>query len=74
MTSVLIFDDVIKKVGFGKQIMHQSRKPVNNFINRHHFTVGIAGSDFDRTPCLGLKILGGGSIYISSILTIAYFF
>ena len=63
MTPSSIFDDVISKVVSDQQIMHQSCEPVNHLINRHHFTVGIAGPDFNDMSCLELEILGGKHIY-----------
>ena len=53
--------------------MYQSREPVNYFIDRHHFTMGIGGPDFKYIPCLQLEILEGEGIYVYSILTIASF-
>ena len=43
----------------GQQIIHHSREPVNYFIKPHHFTIGIAGTDFKYIPCLEFEILGG---------------
>ena len=42
-----IFDDTIKKVVSGQQIIHQSREPVNYFIDRHRFTMDIVGPDIN---------------------------
>ena len=39
------FDDAINKAFSGQQTIQKSRKPVNYFIDCHHFTVGIAGPD-----------------------------
>ena len=52
MTPFFIFGDVINIEMSGQEIMHQSREPANNFIDRHHFTMGIAGPDFNCMPCL----------------------
>ena len=49
-----IFDDVINKRVPGQHIMLES---VNYFIDRHHFTMGIAGPDFNCMSCLELEIL-----------------
>ena len=72
MTSSFIFDDIIKKVVSCQQIKHQSRELVNYFIDRHHFRMGIAGTNFNCMSCLELEILGGG-IYVSYILFTASF-
>ena len=63
MTPSFIFDDAINKVVSGQQIMHQSREPVNHLIDRHHFTMGIAGPDFNCMSCLELEILVGKHIF-----------
>ena len=55
MTTSFIFDDVINKVVSGQWIMHQSHEPVKHLIERHHFTMGIAGSDFNCMPYLELR-------------------
>ena len=59
MTLCFICDDVINKAVSGQQIMHQSCEQVNYFIDRHHFTMGIPGPDFNYMLCLELEILGG---------------
>ena len=59
MTPFFIFDEVINKVVFGQQIMHQSLDPVNYLTDRHHFTVDIADPGFNCMSCLELEILGG---------------
>ena len=59
MTPSLIFDDAINKVVSGQEIIHQSREPVSYFIDRHHFTIGIVGPDFNCMSYLELEILGG---------------
>ena len=72
----LVFDDAINKAAPGKQIMHQSPEPVNYFINRHHFTMGIAGPNFNCMPFLGLEMLGGRRhicFFCTSVLTLASF-
>ena len=55
-----VFGDIINKTAAGWQIIHQSREPVNYFISRHHFTMGIAGLDFNCMTCLEL----GGEAYM----------
>ena len=57
VTSLFTSSDVIKKVVSGQQIIHQSCEPVNYFIDRNHFTISIAGPDFNFMPCLELEIL-----------------
>lgn len=59
MTPFFIFDDVIQKVASDQKIMHHLREPVSYFIDRHHFTIGIVGPDFNCMSYLELEILGG---------------
>ena len=73
MTPFSIFDDTIKKVVSGQQIIHQSREPFNYFIDRHHFTLDIAGPDINCMLCLKVEILGGEGVCVSSILSVASF-
>ena len=73
MASFFIFDDVLNRVVSCQEVMHYSRKPVNYFIDRYHFTMGIAGPDFTCMPCVELEITGEEGIYISSILTTGSF-
>ena len=73
MTPFSIFDDTIKKVVSGQQIIHQSREPFNYFIDRHHFTMDIAGPDINCMLCLKVEILGGEGVCVSSILSVASF-
>ena len=49
----------MKKAVSGQPIMHQPREPINYFIDRHHFTMGIAGQNFNCIPFLELEILRG---------------
>ena len=42
----------------GLKVIHQSCDPVNDVINRHHFTNGIPGKNLNFIPCLKLEILG----------------
>ena len=72
MTPSFIFDDIINKVVSYQKVKHQSRDLVNYFIDRHHFTMGIAGTNFNCMSCLELEILGG-CIYVSYILFTASF-
>ena len=72
MTPFYYFDDVINKAVSGQQIIHQSHELVKYFMDHHHFTVGIAGPNFNYISCLELEILGE-DIYVSSVLTVASF-
>ena len=58
MIPFFIFDEVINKMVSGQQIMYKSREPINYFIDYHHFTMRIAGPDFNCMPYLELEILG----------------
>ena len=49
MTPSFIFDDVINKVISVQQIIQQSFESVNYFIDCHHLTMGIAGSNLLTT-------------------------
>ena len=72
MTPSFIFDDIINKVVSGQQIMHQSREPLNYLIDRHHFTMVIAGQDFNCMSCLDLEMLEGRHICFLQPLFQAY--
>ena len=73
MAPFFIFHDAINTGVSGQQIIHQSRESLNYFVDRHHFTMGIAGPNINCMPCVELEISGGEGIYVSSILTIASF-
>ena len=52
--------------------MHQTREPLNYLIDRHHFTMVIAGQDFNSMSCLDLEMLGGRHICFLQPLFQAY--
>ena len=67
------FDDAINKAFSGQQTIQKSRKPVNYFIDCHHFAMGIAGPDKQLRAMSGSWDTWGEGIYFSSILTIDSF-
>ena len=70
MTPFFIFDDVIKKVASDQKIMHHLREPLSYFIDRQHFTMGIAPPDFNCMPCLEIEIVSGRNICFYKIYPI----